>query len=91
MNRGADGVATLFVFWQIRYVRNVTVSMDDDLVRWVRREAARRDISISRFLADLAKAQMRSERRYRRALGSALARDCFLKGDGRYLARDEIR
>lgn len=33
--------------------RNVTVSLDEETARWVRVEAAKRDVSVSRFLADL--------------------------------------
>ncbi|MBN2371199.1 MAG: hypothetical protein JXO72_12005 [Vicinamibacteria bacterium] len=70
-----------FVFYEVRDMRNATVSVDDALARWVRLETARRDTSVSRFLADLAKAQMRSDRRYQRALRSALARESFLKSE----------
>jgi hypothetical protein len=71
-------------------MRNVTVSMDDKVARWVRLEAARRDMSVSRFLAELAKTQMSSEQRYRRAMASALARKPFLKSSDRYLSREEL-
>jgi len=39
---------------------NVTVSLDEETARWVRVEAARRDVSVSRFLTELL-----SERRRR--------------------------
>lgn len=71
-------------------MRNLTISMDDKVAQWVRIEAARRDMSVSRFLAELARRQMFSEQRYRKALRSAMARKPFLKTDGRYLSRDEL-
>ncbi len=71
-------------------MRNVTISMEEKVARWVRLEAARRDLSVSRFLADLVRKQMLSERRYRQALRSALARKPFLKTEGRYLSREEL-
>ena len=64
--------------------------MDDNVARWVRLEAARRDQSVSRFLAELAKSQMSFEQRYRKSMRSALARKPFLKTTGRYLSREEL-
>ena len=64
--------------------------MEDKLARWVRVEAARRDLSVSRFLADLVRQQMLSERRYQQALRSALARKPILKSDGPYLRREDL-
>jgi hypothetical protein len=64
--------------------------MEETMARWVRVEAARRDLSVSRFLADLVRIQMLSERRYRQSLRSALARKPCLRSDGRYLAREEL-
>ena len=71
-------------------MRNVTISMEDEVARWVRLEAARREVSVSRFLGSVAKEYMTSKRRYQRATRSALARRAFLKTDGRYLTRDEL-
>ena len=70
--------------------RNVTVSLDEEVALWARLEAARRDTSVSRFLGDLLKERMGKEKRYRKAMASALARGSFLRSDGRYLGRDEI-
>jgi len=38
-------------------MRNVTVLMDGKVARWVRIEAARHDMSVSRFLAELVDVQ----------------------------------
>jgi hypothetical protein len=64
--------------------------MEDKVARWVRLEAARRDLSVSRYLADLVQKQMLSERKYRQALRSALARKPFLMSEDRYLSREEL-
>jgi hypothetical protein len=64
--------------------------MDEKVARWVRLEAARRDMSVSRFLGELAKNQMSSEQRYQKAMRSALARKPFLKSAGCYLSREEL-
>jgi hypothetical protein len=70
--------------------RNVTVSLEEEVALWARLEAARRDTSVSRLLGDLLKQQMSREKRYERAMHSALKRPPFLATDGRYLKRDEV-
>jgi hypothetical protein len=71
-------------------MRNVTVSLEEDVALWARLEAARRDKSVSRLLGDLLKEQMAREKRYERAMRAALKRPPFLKTAGRYLKRDEV-
>jgi len=70
--------------------RNVTVSLEEEVALWARLEAARRDTSVSRLLGDVLKQQMAREKRYEKAMRSALARAPFLTTDGRYLSRDEV-
>jgi hypothetical protein len=70
--------------------RHVTVTLEEDVALWARLEAARRDTSVSRLLGDLLKRQMSLEKRYERAMQSALRRPPFLKTDGRYLSRDQL-
>ena len=38
-----------------RRLRNVTVTLEEDVARWARMEAARRDTSVSRLLGSLLK------------------------------------
>ncbi len=71
-------------------MRNVTISMDDNVAKWARLEAARRDMSVSRLLAELVRKEMNSEQRYRKAMRSALARMPFLKTGGGYFSREEL-
>lgn len=52
--------------------RNVTVTLDEETARWVRVEAAKRDMSVSRFLG-----QVLAERR-RRVEGYEAARAIFM-------------
>jgi hypothetical protein len=68
----------------------VTVSLEEEVALWARLEAARRDTSVSRLLGDLLKEQMTREKRYERAMRSALRRGPFLRTDGRYLSRDDV-
>ena len=70
--------------------RNVTVSLEEEVALWARLEAARRDTSVSQLLGEMLKERMDREKRYDKAMRSALARHPFLKSDGRYLGRSEV-
>jgi hypothetical protein len=70
-------------------LRNITITLEEDLARWARVEAARRDTSVSRFLAGILKEQMSEKEDYERAMREALAREPFLSSDGPYLTREE--
>jgi len=70
-------------------LRNITVTLEEDVAHWARLEAARREISVSRLLAGLLKERMQQEDRYDQAMRRALAREPFLRTDGRYLSREE--
>ncbi len=71
-------------------LRNVTVTLEEDVALWARLEAARRDISVSRLLGEILKQQMLEANRYERAMRRALARKSFLHTDGVYPGREEI-
>ncbi len=70
--------------------RNITITLEEDIARWARIEAARRDTSISRLLAGILKERMLEEDAYQGAMRRVLARKPFLKTDGRYLSREEV-
>jgi len=71
-------------------LRNITVTLEEEVARWARIEAAKAETSVSRFLAGILKQRMASQDDYERAMRRALARKPFLKTDGRYLSRDEV-
>ena len=71
-------------------LRNVTVTLEDEVARWARLEAARNDTSVSRLLGEMLKQRMSEDDAYQRAMRRALARKPFLKSDGRYLSREEL-
>ncbi len=73
----------------IRRLRNITVTVEEDVARWARLEAARQEKSVSRLLAGLLKDRMEATTSYERAMRRALARKPFLMTDGRYLSREE--
>ena len=70
-------------------LKNITVTMEEDVARWARLEAARREISVSRLLAGLLKERMLEEDGYERAMRRALGRKALTKTAGRYLSREE--
>lgn len=71
-------------------LRNVTVTLEPALARWARIEAARQEMSVSRFLAGILKERMAAQDGYAVAMRRSLARKPFLKTDGRYLTREEV-
>jgi len=66
----------------------ITVTLGQSVTRWVRAEAARKGISVSRFLTDTVRERMATSDTYANAMRRALARKPFLKTDGRYLSRE---
>lgn len=70
-------------------LRNVTVTLEEDVARWARVEAAQKETSVSRYLGELLRERMLEKGTYERAMRRALARKPFLKTDGSYLSREE--
>jgi len=87
-------VDTGFVLHYIRVVklrlRNITVTLEENVAHWARLEAARKDTSVSRLLAGILKERMREKDGYEGAMRRALARKPFPRTDGRYLSREEV-
>jgi hypothetical protein len=71
-------------------LRNVTVTLEEDVAQWARIEAARRDTSVSRLLGALLKERMAAQDGYEKSMRRSLARTPFLHSDGRYLTREEV-
>jgi hypothetical protein len=71
-------------------LRNVTITLEENVASWARMEAARLDTSVSRLLAGILKERMKETDSYEAAMRRALARKPFLKTDGRYLSREEV-
>ena len=55
-------------------MKNVTVTLDEKTAAWARVYAARRNMSLSRFLGEILHARMRESRDYDRAMRRYLAR-----------------
>ena len=73
----------------MRSLRNITLTLEEEVARWARIEAAKEDVSVSRFLAGILKQRMAAQDDYAKAMRRALARKPFLKTDGRHLSREE--
>ena len=72
-------------------MKNITLSLDEEVARWVRVWAAKHDTSVSRFVGEILRVRMERERGYERAMKAFLGRRPVpLKREGRYPTRDEI-
>ena len=88
-------IDTNFVAHEIRVMakrRNVTITLDEETARWARVEAARRDLSVSRFVGDLLRESMESRTARQDAGDRFFARPPYLTAvPGRTLpSRDEL-
>ncbi len=45
-------------------MRNVTISLDDEVARWARRQAAEEDTSVSKYISRILEQKMRGSDRY---------------------------
>lgn len=73
-----------------RRLRNLTLTIEEDVARWARVEAAKKDMSVSRLVGDLLREKMLQKESYQQAMKRALARKPFLRSEGPYLTREEI-
>ena len=64
--------------------KNVTVVMDEETARWVRVEAARRDLSVSAYLGQILRRERDREEGYREAM------DRFMNREPRPLAAEGV-
>ena len=72
-----------------RKLKNVTITLDEEVARWARIEAAQKETSVSRLLGEILRERMLRNDAYQKAMRRALARKPFLKSEGRYLSREE--
>ena len=72
-------------------MKNVTISLDEETAAWARIYAAKKNISLSRYVGELLHDSMRESREYEESMRDFLARKpVSLKKPGeRYLNRDE--
>lgn len=72
-------------------MKNVTITLDEEVAGWARVWAARRNMSVSRVVGDLLKRLMLEEEGYEAAQKQFLARKPVpLKRKGRYPKREDL-
>ncbi len=54
-------------------MKNVTITLDEEVARWARIRAAERNTSVSRLVGEMLKEKMEEEENYRRAMEHFLA------------------
>ena len=75
----------------MRKLKNVTITVDEAVARWMRLEAARENTSVSRFVGDLLEQRMRHDPEYDAAMERYLSvkpRD--ISRGRRYPQREEL-
>lgn len=73
-------------------MKNVTITLDEKAAAWARQHAARRNLSLSRFVGDLLEKTMRESREYERAMRQYLSKEPvpLKRGRARYPSRDKL-
>jgi hypothetical protein len=72
-------------------MKNVTVTLDEDVALWARVWAARNDTSVSRILGEILRERMLQEEGYEAAMHQFLSvPPRVLKNSGGYPSREEI-
>jgi hypothetical protein len=74
----------------MKALRNITITLETEVARWARLEAAKQETSVSRLLGRILKQSMLQHDEYEKAMRRALKRKPFLKSSGRYLTREEV-
>jgi hypothetical protein len=72
-------------------LRNITIALEEEVARWVRVEAATRDTSVSRLLANILKERMAESGNGKAAEEGVPVDKRALKSEGQYLSPDEMR
>lgn len=72
-------------------LRNVTITLEEDVARWARIRAAKDNTSVSRLLGEVLKELMKREDTYATAMKEYLAgASASLKKSGRYPRREDL-
>lgn len=74
----------------IRLMKNVTITMEDEVADWVRVAAAKRNISVSRLVGEMLGEEMRRSDAYEQAMRSALKFESWGASDGVYATRGAL-
>lgn len=73
-------------------MKNITISLDEKTAAWARRQAAARDMSLSRFIGEALQSNMQQAREYARAMHRFFEGEAVVlkKPGDRYPKREEL-
>ena len=72
-------------------MKNMTITVEEEVARWARVWAARHNTSVSRLVGELLRQRMLEDRGYRGAMKQYLSRSpAPLKASGAYPSREEL-
>ena len=73
-------------------MKNVTITLEEDVARWARIHAAEKDTSVSRLVGELLKEKMLGEENYRAAMQHYLSQDPrqLKRPEAKYPTREEL-
>jgi hypothetical protein len=72
-------------------MKNVTITLEEEVADWSRIEAAKNRVSVSRWIGTILKEKMQDEAGYRQAMHQFLSSPpLLLKKDGRYPSRNDL-
>ena len=72
-------------------MRNVTITLEEEVARWARIRAAYENISVSRLVGEMLKEEMIKEENYEKAMSRYLLRKSIrISRSGKYPKRDEL-
>ena len=70
-------------------MKNITITLDDETAAWLRAEAGRRSLSVSRLVGELLRERNQELQAYDRAMRDYFSQKPVLVGDGSPLPRRE--
>lgn len=78
--------------WYTDFVKNMTITVDDDTARWARIEAARSETSVSRLVGNLLREHMMQQMGYEKAMEHYLSRSsrALKPSKANYPSRQEL-
>jgi hypothetical protein len=71
-------------------MKNVTITVEESALEWVRIEAARRNSSVSKWVGEMLADKMRQEDAYAQAMRKATKLESWGESTGPYLTRDGL-
>ena len=74
----------------MRRLRNVTITVDEEVARWARIKAAEEGTSVSRLLGGVLRQMMRQHQRFHSARREFQRLDTAIISDGAYPRREDL-